>query len=144
VLRASTRGNLAGVFTNVYIAFNSDTATNYSDTYLTTNNGTSGTSGRDTNGTIGYVGLTDGNNATANTFGNFELYISNYTASANKPYSSTTSLENNTANQGYANWVLAGLWRNTAAITSITMTTDGAIYPWLSASSFYLYGISSS
>ena len=129
----------AGTFANLYIRFNSDTATNYSDTYLS--GGTSGTSGRDTSVTLGYLALTDANSATANTFGNFELYIPNYTVSANKPYSSITSLENNTATQAYANAAIAGLWRNTAAITSITMTSD-ASQSFIQYSSFYLYGIS--
>jgi len=141
VLRCSARMDPAGAFANLYIRFNSDTATNYSDAYLSTGNGTTGNSGRDTSATLGYLGLTDANSATANTFGNFELYIPNYTASANKPYSSITSLENNTATQGYANAAIAGLWRNTAAITSITMTSD-ASQSFVQYSTFYLYGIS--
>ena len=56
---------------------------------------------------------------TANTFNNFELYIPNYTSSNNKSTSSDTVTENN-ATTAYAA-LYAGLWSNTAAITSIAI-----------------------
>lgn len=143
VLRGSVRGDLAGVFTNLFIKFNSDTATNYSDTYLTTSNGTTAMSARDTSQAIGYVGLTDAATATTSTFGNFEIYVPSYGVSQNKPYLSMATLESNTASLGYANLALAGLWRNTAAMTSIIISPDSGSN-FVSGSSFYLYGIKNS
>jgi hypothetical protein len=73
------------------------------------------------------------------TFGSIELYIPSYTASQNKPLSVFGVSEQNTTS--VAIQILANLWSNTAAITSINF------YPlygsnWVSGSSFYLYGIS--
>jgi hypothetical protein len=143
VLRISTRGSLAGYFTNQYITFNSDTATNYSDTYLYSDS-TTGGSAKDTNTSIGYVSLTDGSSADANNFGSAEIYIPNYNSSTYKPYSVTSVYENNASINLYGNWVLAGLWRNTSAVTSINVSSEGTGYYFLANSSFYLYGIKNS
>jgi len=76
--------------------------------------------------------------ATANTFGNFELYIPNYTASINKSVSSDTVSENN-ATAAFA-VLQASIWANTAPINSIRFSIGGGtlidIY-----STFTLYGI---
>lgn len=56
---------------------------------------------------------------TANTFANNEIYIPNYTSSNYKSYSVDSVTENN-ATTSFAT-LLAGLWSNTTAITSITM-----------------------
>lgn len=81
--------------------------------------------------------------ATANTFGNTELYIPNYAGSTNKPISSTNVAENNSSTDGQSRIAAdAGLWSNTAAITSITFTpTSGSID---AGSRFDLYGIKNS
>ena len=56
---------------------------------------------------------------TASTFGNTQIYISNYTASTAKPLSIDAVNENNAtaANQR----LNAAIWNNTAAITSISV-----------------------
>ena len=60
---------------------------------------------------------------TANTFANASIYIPNYTSSANKSFSVDAVSENN-ATAAYQT-IAAGLWSNTAAITSIGMTVSG-------------------
>lgn len=79
------------------------------------------------------------NNATSNTFANQELYIPNYTSSNNKSVSLDSVSENNASS---ANTVLvAGLWSNSAAITSIKLVPE--IGPnFVQYSTAYLYGIS--
>lgn len=77
---------------------------------------------------------------TANTFNNGEIYILNYAGSNYKSVSIDEVSENNAtlANQAF----VAGLWSNTAAITSITIggySGDLAQY-----SSATLYGIKNS
>jgi hypothetical protein len=68
-------------------------------------------------GTDGYMGNLPGNLATSNTFGNVQLYFPNYRASTNKSFSLDNVAENNAtlANQ----FIGAGLWSSTAAITSL-------------------------
>ena len=63
---------------------------------------------------------TDGTNWTANTFGNGYIYIPNYTSNTNKSFSIDSVTENNSTT-AYAG-IIAGLWSNTSAITSITIT----------------------
>jgi hypothetical protein len=80
-------------------------------------------------------------NVTANSFGNIELYIPNYTSANYKSVSADFVSENN-GTTGFILGLNAALWPNTAAITSITLGADGASL--LSGSSFYLYGIKNS
>lgn len=122
-----------------YIRFNSDSATNYSDTYVGNDNGAA-SSGRDSNSNYGIVLLGD-NSYTASTFGNLEIYISNYTSTSSKPFYSYGVAENNSASVNKL-FVYANLYRGTSAISSITFHTLGDTYQ--SGSSFYLYGIKNS
>ena len=77
---------------------------------------------------------------TANTFSNSEIYIPSYTVAQNKPVSIHSAGENNTTTAYMS--VRAALWRNTAAITSITLTAN--ISTFMTGSSFFLYGIKNS
>jgi hypothetical protein len=79
-----------------------------------------------------------GTSATASTFSNSEYYIPNYTSSNNKSILSDSVTENNSITA----WISdlgAGLWSNTAAITSIKI--DGNGYNFLQYSTITLYGI---
>ena len=68
------------------------------------------------------LGQVQGTNATASTFNSTQIYIPNYTSSNNKSFSVDYVTENN-ATLAYAGLV-AGLWSNSAAITSITISLD--------------------
>jgi hypothetical protein len=89
-----------------------------------------------------YFGLVNANGSygTSNTFCNNELYIPNYTSSNYKSVSADSVMEQN------ASWspaaLFAGLWSNTAAINSITITLDANAL--VQYSTFYLYGIRNS
>ena len=79
--------------------------------------------------------------ATANIFSSSTIYIPNYTSAINKSFSSDTAGENN----GLAYMALmAGLWSNTAPITSIQIVTAGGRGVWKEFSSASLYGINNS
>lgn len=125
------------------IRFNGDTATNYSQTFF--RSGYNGTidSGRMTNSNFG-AGITYAPgeiNGQANTFSSNEFYIPSYTSSTNKQIGVIGASEKNDNSSGeIVNAVSAGLWRNSAAITSITFLNTNP-YDWVSGSSFYLYGI---
>jgi hypothetical protein len=79
----------------------------------------------------------NGSGSTSNTFSNTEMYIPNYTGSGLKSFSVETVVENN----GSGAWadIQAGLWNQTAAVTSITLNSGSGSY--LRNSTFYLYGI---
>jgi hypothetical protein len=78
-----------------------------------------------------------GASATASTFSNYEIYIPNYAGSNNKSFSVDSVTENN-ATEAYAVF-FAGLWANSAAITSISIVPTTLFAQYTTA---YLYGIS--
>jgi hypothetical protein len=81
---------------------------------------------------------------TSSTFNSFELYIPNYASSNDKPFSSNAGSEGNTTTI-YAQAIYAGLWSNSAAITSLTIADDGSTGTnFVVNSTFYLYGIKNS
>jgi hypothetical protein len=79
-------------------------------------------------------------NTTANTFGNLEFYIPNYAGNTNKSVSLDGVTENNSGTSGaaYAD-LIASLWSNTSAITSITIASQVANF--VQYSTFSLYGL---
>lgn len=90
--------------------------------------------------TDGYDFYIEPSDYTANTFGNGEFYIPNYAGSTNKSFSGDSTNENNAT---AADSVLtAGLWSNTAAITSIGLAPYTGSF--VQYSTFYLYGIKNS
>ena len=142
VLRASAKiSTTTSYFTSVTLNFNGDTASNYSDTYLWGYN-TTVSSSSDNSDVKMYLGGIDNSTASvANVFGFTELYIPSYLASQNKPISNSNISEiNSTVN--WSNRTTAGLYRSTAAITSITLTPISDNF--VTNSSFYLYGIKNS
>jgi len=90
----------------------------------------------------GYAASLMGSLGTANTFGSAEIYIPNYAGSTNKSYSVDNVTELNSATNNRAD-LLAGLWSNTAAVSSITVTTDDGTQ-FVQYSTATLYGISKS
>lgn len=110
------------------LSFNGDTGTNYSATYLY-GNGSSAASGRDTNNA--FIPVARGDDF------NFWTGITNV---AN--YSNTTTYKSIVSRGNSGSYVVAytGLWRNTAAITSIRIAQlTGSNFA--SGSTFTLYGI---
>jgi hypothetical protein len=135
VVVASMRKTGAAIHGNVFLKFNSSSS-NFSSRWLQ-GNGASASSVTITSNLI-VEGV--GNNATASTFGNFQIYIPNYTSANNKSFSVDAVGENN-ATTAYAELV-AGLWSNTAAITSLSLD-DGGGADFAEFSSATLYGVTS-
>ena len=120
-----------------FLTFNGSTS-GYSEKLLY---GDGSAAGSPSNSGAGFVWpfLTVPSSYTANTFSSGEIYIPNYTSSNFKSVSSDVAQENNaTASALYLD---AGLWSNTAAISSITFTSGSNFAQY---STFYLYGISNS
>jgi hypothetical protein len=124
--------------TSAGVRFNGDTGNNYSARRL----------GGDS--TLGYSESSSGTDrgkwiivpfstATANTFGNAEIYVPNYLSSNPKPYLFDSVSENNSTSKDAANMELnAGLWSGTAAINSVTVVASTGFVQY---STFCLYGI---
>jgi hypothetical protein len=105
-------------YTTKVIEANGSTAVSYSDTAI--------------------YGVVPANSATASTFGNTFYYIPNYAGSNNKSVSIDSVGENNSST---AYMILnAALWSNSAAITSIELSTNAGNF--MQYSTAYLYGIS--
>jgi len=85
-------------------------------------------------------GFTIGTSGTASVFSNTELYIPNYTSANYKSYSVDTVMENNII--GAYSALIAGLWSNTSAITSIGFSPSSGNFAQYSSAT--LYGIKSS
>ena len=140
VLRISARTATTGqAIDTITFQFNSSGGTAYSVTRLSGDGSTAASSRNSGVSVINGFFVLDAADATANTFGSVEFYVPSYTASQNKPVSVIGAQEDNNASARIA--ATAGLWQNTAAITSITATGGGN---FVSGSSFYLYGIKNS
>tara|TARA_R110000822_G_scaffold252744_1_gene379381 strand:+ start:16 stop:519 length:504 start_codon:yes stop_codon:yes gene_type:complete len=100
----------------------------------------SGSGGGSSDTVTTWAGFNSGNNGTASTFGNTEIYFPNAFGSTYKSYSIDTVQEQNGTIAYSA--ISAGLWSDTDAITSITLTPDAGSY--VQYSTAYLYGISNS
>ena len=131
----SARTNRALVVDGIVMRFNGDTTSgNYTAKRLY-GNGSSAASDSPNNG----MPFMNGNTSTASTFGNAEIYIPNY-AGSNAKSSSVDGVNENNATEAYAG-LYAFLWSGTAAITTITITSETSA-TILEGSTFYLYGIS--
>lgn len=130
------RGSRADYDVGVNIRFNSDTGSNYSWTYLY---------GGDSSGSLRAANQTEilgrmlSASATANVRSNMILHINNY--SNTTTYKTLLERLNEPPSGGadYGMGVVAGLWRNTAAISTLSLTTG--INDFNSGCTFTLYGI---
>jgi hypothetical protein len=135
ILKFSLRdGTYAATLSTCYLKFNGSTS-NRSTRYLF-GNGSAASSG---SASDMYLPNIPANTATADTFGNGELYISNYASSNNKSSSADVVPEGNYT--GTFMSLTANLWSNASAINQITLTADGNFARYSSAS---LYGIKKS
>jgi hypothetical protein len=133
LIKLSVRSSQSGAYADYgTINFNSSTANfSYRDVY---GNGSAVSS---TSGSTSLIMVYQGNAGTASTFGNIDFYIPNYISSNYKSFNIDSVVENN-ATLGY-DILTAGLWSNTAPITSITLSPASGT--WQQYSTATLYGI---
>jgi hypothetical protein len=113
------------------------TSTSFTNRRLISDTGGGLTSSFTSTSTNLYV-LTTGSSLTSSTFSNGELYFPNYKETGvNKSISIDTVNENNAAQ----NWLTlyAGIWNNTAAITSIGFSAVSGLF--VQYTTAYLYGV---
>lgn len=135
VLKISGRISLAQIYGAFLLSINGAT-TNRTYRYVE-GNGAAASSGSGTNTN---VSTGQGNNTTANTFANVELYFPNYAGTTNKSFSVDSVGENN-ATTAYSD-LYAALWSSTAAINQLTLLPESGTF--VQYSSATLYGISKS
>jgi len=99
--------------------------------------GTGSAAGSNTPSQTNFITLGYTTTVTANTFGNMEFYVPNYT-SANYKSVSVDSVQEGNQTQAYSALV-AGLWSNNAAIFSVTVGSQSGTFN--ANSTFYLYGL---
>lgn len=135
-LVASARTNRVGFNVDgLELRFNGST-TGDSTVFLQADPGSGVTS--QTFSTFLAAGWTTNTDDTADTFGLAEAYIANYAGNQFKTVSGSTAIEN-FAVQGIE-YISAGLWQNTAAITSITLLSSTG-NTFQVGSTFSIYGI---
>lgn len=132
VLVCQPRTNVAATAGSINLQFNGDTGTNYSRTRIL-GSGSAASSYRETSTT--YLASDGASGSSVSEYGVVTFNIMNY--------SNTTT--NKTAlwrDSAAASYVAAqvGLWRSTAAITSIKVSADGS-NQITSGSTFTLYGV---
>lgn len=127
----SCRTSIAAAADDLYLTINGSSTT-FTRIYLRGNGATS----TSVSGTNNAVGMHEGNSPTASTFDNGIITIPNYAGSTNKSFSIDVVTENNAAT-GYQ-FMMAGLWSTTSAITSLTISGNNA---YLQNSTAYLYGL---
>ena len=138
VLKVSTRDTVAAVSAQGQLRFNGN-ASGYSFKRIRGSGSAADSYGETGAAEMNLYNPSDGASATASTFSNYEIYIPNYAGSTNKSFSVDSVIENN-ATEAYA-VLFAGLWSNTAAITSVAITPVTLFAQYTTAT---LYGISKS
>ena len=126
----AANGNAANSDNDIYIRFNSDSSSNYSRTQIS-GNGSTASSGRSSSNTEIRIGPSYDNTPTSTLIS----HIMNY--------SNTTTNKTVISRTGHASGYLMGhvaLWRDSSAITSITLTLQGS-QSFVTGSTFTLYGI---
>ena len=121
----------AGGQANYELTFNSDTGANYSRTYMQ-GSGSTALSGRTSS--ANFIRCDQG--------GNLETFFGTPLLVSVMNYSNTTTYKQSLCRSGGATsgvGAVVGLWRNTAAITSLNIACSGTSFE--TGSTFTLYGI---
>ena len=135
-IRSINRITEASTDSNIYMTFNSDTATNYSNHYFY-GTGSGVAAGANVNDTVTIPFRCTGANSAANIFGAGIVDILDY-ANTNK-FKTMRSLTGHDQNGSGIFFMFSSNWRSTAAITSITFTPNSGNIA--QNSTFALYGI---
>lgn len=132
IIDLSARCTIGGAWNASYIKFNGVT-TGYSSRNVYSQGATVASNAS----TDGYIGDTTASTATASTFSNNSIYIPNYAGSTNKSVSVDWSAETNATAASLG--LTAQVWSNTAAITSISLSSSSGNLAQYSTA--YLYGV---
>jgi hypothetical protein len=136
VLASSVRTDESATFSYSNISFNGNTSS-YSSRWVYGTGAAAGSINLSTNRIMDINAASN----TSSTFTNFSIYIPNYAGSTNKSFSIDSVHEQN-GTTAYPE-LIAGLWSNTASISSIKLYLDST-YKFVQYTSASLYGIKNS
>lgn len=122
----------------IELTFNNSGGTSYSDRILYGNGTTAASTNESSAAQATYGAIANASSSTANSFANCQVYIPNYAGSQYKSFSSDSAEEQN-ATKAFT-VLTAGLWSNTATITSIKFRPS-SVTNFVQYSSATLYGI---
>ena len=122
----------------VRIQLNASGGTAYSTRRLYGNGSTASSNSDSSAAYSTFYSISDAAN-TANTFGNFEIYVPNYSSTTTNKSISVDMVSENNATDAIAG-LGAGLWASTAAINQVTLTPNGGTV-FLQYSTFSLYAL---
>lgn len=136
-LRVVTRSTVSGSGADAVITFNSDTAANYNNHALFATGAGVTVAANTNSASIPSGAASLGGTNTANIFATGIIDILNaFNTTTYKTVRSFSGHKGSTLDRIY---LASGAWRNTAAISSITLTTTGTLFT--TGSRFSLYGI---
>ena len=138
LLYISSRNN--DIYNEVHFRFNGSSASTYSGRNIYGNGSSAISSNSSSISSLQNVTVQSVSGQTANTFGNIQLYIPNYLLGGHKSISGDGVQEN--LGSSAQSMLGAGLWADTAAITSIQAFPS--VGSFVANSNFYLYGIKNS
>lgn len=138
LLYISSRNN--DIYNEVHFRFNGSSASTYSGRNLYGNGSSPISSSSSSISSLQNVTVQSVSGQTANTFGNIQLYIPNYLTGNYKSIGGD-GVQENSGSSAQA-MIGAGLWADTAAITSIQAFPS--VGSFVANSNFYLYGIKNS
>ena len=140
IIKMSARTTVSGDFDTFRMTINSSSGT-YTTLLLRAEDNAASSTSVTGQAQLRWLGSAEGDTATANTFGNFEIYIPNYASSNAKSMSADHVTEINSSTGSYQG-LGSGYWSGTAAITDISIYQAG--YNFKQYSTATLYGISNS
>jgi len=140
VVSFSGRSVYNGTTDVLKLTFNGNTSSNYTRREIEGDGASAASYSETTTSGFQYI-YVPGNTGTTSTFGNCQIYVPNYAGSNNKSFSVDNVIERNNTT-AYA-CLMAGLWANSAAITSLKLESQNAsnIAQYSTAT---LYGIKNS
>jgi hypothetical protein len=139
MLVVSSRNNTAGAVSDMYMTFNGSGGTAYSERMLFGNGSAVFSESFSSQAFFPRAGYSTGTAFTTGAFSSSHYYIPNYTSGNSKSISIDSTTEDNGTGSYIA--MMAGLWANASAITSMTLTPYAGVGGFSTNSTFTLYGV---
>lgn len=140
LIRVQARGTNAALNVSTRVRFNNDSGSNY-DYQTAQFDGSAQTVDTSLGATAMWIGYTPGSTATAGSAGQFDLSIANYIGTAfHKTMLNDSGPKWGTTSATAYRIITSGFWRNTAAITQVTLILDSGNFDTGTVATLYGLG----